>query len=93
MRSSHNSHRAIVVSVIVVLLVHYGAAVPVAVPVAVAPPAATVVDRGAHRDGKSESNSPVAHHGCGSISWRDIGSAIDNRRVVLRDEDHLWIVG
>src|SRR5580692_5791699 len=77
------------VSVVGSAVIHHSSgAVPAAVPIAVSP-TVSAADCGADRDTNSEGEDGGGYYGCGAVARRDIGSAVDDGGVVLRDVDHL----
>src|SRR5580692_6385457 len=79
------------VPVVGVASVYDRAAVPIAVPVAVTPPATTVVYRCPYGDANSECDRSGGHHGCSTVPGSGIGIAVNYRRVINGDIHHLRI--
>jgi len=80
------------ISIVGVASVYDRAAVPVAVPVAVAPSATIVIAYGrAHGDANSERKQASRSNRCSAVPGRDIRSAVNYRGIVLGNINDLRI--
>src|ERR1700723_1406710 len=79
------------VSIVNVASVYDGAAVPIAVPVAVTPTTTTIVNRSSHGDANSKCKNGGRRHICATVPWRRNRGTVDNCGVVLRDVHYLRI--
>src|SRR5215472_4396116 len=81
-----------VVSVVSGMPINDSAAMPVAVPRSVAPPATTATAyRCAHCDSHSEGKYAGRGYGCGAVTGGYIGSTVDNSRIIGRNVHHLRV--
>src|SRR3974390_1677089 len=86
------------ISVVASAVIHDSCAMPATIPAAVSPTATPSTHHRADRDAGTESDDARRYNVAGGvgrshIAGNHVGSSINNRRVVLRNVDDLWICG
>src|SRR5271168_4532960 len=80
-----------IVAVVGRAMVNRSAAVPIALPTAISPAAATAAHHRSNCQSNAEGKHTCGHQISGAIAGNDIGSAVDNGWIVLRDIDNLGV--